>query len=149
MIWGGFTSELAASNWTTRGVANLRNFRSDVYPIDLGDGVSLRGRIFEELESMGFSGGPLEGLTADWSGFGASSFVLVAESITAKEPGNLIMQDSNSVWTKAQRALGSLRLIARGDVGLSPMWIVRSARFNVGMGGTTRIGAAIPGAAGL
>ena len=147
-IWGAFISELEDSNWTTSGVANLRNFNSDVYPIDLGDGVSLRGRNVEELESMGFSEGPVEGIAADWSGFGASSFVLVAEHLTAKQPDNFIMLDSVSVWTKAQRALGSLRLLASGDLGLSPMWIVRSARFNVGMGGTTRIGAAIPGAAG-
>ena len=147
-VWGNFTSELEDSNWTTRGVANLRNFSSGAYPIDLGDGVSLRGRHFEELESMGFSGGPLEGIKSDWYGFGASSFVLVAENIVAKRPDNLLMLNSNSVWVKAQRTLGSLRLLAGGDLGLGPMWVVRSARFNVGLGGTVTVGAAIPGAAG-
>lgn len=143
-VWGDFMSELEDSNWTTRGVANLRNFTSDVYPIDLGDGVALRGRDFEELKSMGF-GGALEGISEDLNiGFGASSFVLVAENITAKQPDNYIMLDSNSVWIKAQRALGSLRLLASGDLGLSPMWVVRSARFNVGIGGVPRLGASIP-----
>jgi hypothetical protein len=38
----------------------------------------------------------------------------------------------------------ALRLAAAGSVGIGPMWVVRAARFNVGIGGLTRIGASIP-----
>jgi hypothetical protein len=39
-------------------------------------------------------------------------------------------------WTKAQRVLGALRLLAPGDVSIGPMWPVRTARFDVGLGGS-------------
>ena len=73
-----------------------------------------------------------------------SSFVLVAEQTVRKQPGNLILLDAASVWTKAARAVGALRLAAPGDVTMGPMWAVRSARFNVGPGSFSKSGISIP-----
>jgi hypothetical protein len=38
----------------------------------------------------------------------------------------------------------TLRLCGDGSIGIGPMWIIRSARFNVGIGGISRVGASIP-----
>jgi hypothetical protein len=115
--------------------------------LDLGDGISIRGRHFEELRSLGFATPVLDRIASDWEGFGASSFVMVTESTrpkNASEPDNLLSLDSATVWTKAMRAIGALRLLAGGDVSIGPMWVVRVARFDVGLGGIQSAGVAIP-----
>ena len=38
----------------------------------------------------------------------------------------------------------ALRLCGEGSVSIGPMWVIRSARFNVGIGGISRVGASIP-----
>jgi Apea-like HEPN len=38
----------------------------------------------------------------------------------------------------------SLRLCGEGSVGIGPMWVIRPARFNVGIGGVSQMGAPIP-----
>lgn len=43
-LWCDFFVEVQDAYWIARGVANLRNFRSEVNRIDLGDGVTIRGR---------------------------------------------------------------------------------------------------------
>lgn len=143
--WDAFRSELAEPKWKTLGIANIRNFSTEVWPINLGDEVTVRGRDFEELEGLGFDVHVMKGISDDWhTGFGQTSYVLVAESETAKEPDNLILIDAWSVGIKAQRAIGSLRLLAAGDVSVGPMWVVRHSPFNVGLGGIQRTGVSIP-----
>src|SRR5262249_48301661 len=83
-------------------------------------------------------------IAEDWRGPGASSFVLMVEDPIAKQPDNLTLIDSHSVWVKAARAIGALRLADTGDISIGPMWVVRAARFNVGLGGVHSVGAAIP-----
>jgi len=79
----------------------------------------------------------------DWFiGIGASSFVLVAEHYVPKEPANLIF--TSDVWTKTVRAIAACRLAAPGSISIGPMWVIRVARFNVGIGGLSQIGASIP-----
>ena len=79
-LWEDFAAEIENSTWITRGVANVKNFTSPSLHIDLSDGIAIRGRSFEELSALGFSQAILNRITDDWhSGFGASSFVLVAE----------------------------------------------------------------------
>jgi hypothetical protein len=143
-IWEAFKAEAADPDWTYRGLANLRNIGSTLDPADLGDGVSIRGRSFEELATLGFSKGVLERLSDDWNGFGASSFVMIVEKMRMKSPETFVLMDET--WTEAQRTLGALRLLAAGDVSIGPMWMVRPARFDVGLGGgTAQLGFAIPG----
>ena len=89
---------------------------------------------------LGFSDGVLQSLFADWSGFGASSFVLVSETSVAKRPDNLIMLGGNDGWLKCARAIGAMRLVASGDVGISVLFVERVARFNVGIGGVQAAG---------
>jgi hypothetical protein len=143
-LWNDLIAEIDEPNWVTRGVANLRYFKTDTYPLLLGDGVSLRGRSFTELASMGFQGPILDRITEDWSGFGASSFVLIAEHRTPKKPGNAIQLDTAHVWSKAVRSLEACRLAGPGSISIGPMWVVRASRFNIGTGGLSRVGASIP-----
>lgn len=143
-VWHAFRSELADPSWRTRTVANVRNFTAEVATIDLGDGVAIRERDFEKLEQLGFGPGVLKGLSDDWdAGFGSSSYVLIAESESVKEPSNLISPDMWLPSQKTVRALQALRLIGTGDVNISPIWVTRVARFNVGVGGTHRTGFSI------
>jgi hypothetical protein len=142
-LWDDFTTEIANPDWTTRGVTNIRFFRSENLHIDLGDGVTIRGRNPEELSALGFSPAILGRIMDDWFiGFGASSFVLVVEDSVPKEPANLI--SASDVWTKAVRAIGACRLAAAGSISISAMWVTRMARFNVGIGGLSQIGASVP-----
>jgi hypothetical protein len=143
-LWTAFTTELGIETWLCRGVANLRFFQANSMILNLGDGVSIRGRDREDLKSLGFDDAVFDRISDDWSGFGASSYVLVVESTLEKKPDNLIMLDSFSPTTKAMRAVQALRLLARGAVGIGRMWVRRTAHFNVGMGGLDSAGASIP-----
>ena len=136
--------ELESSVWIFRGVANVRYFLSDVHHVDLDDGVIIQGRSPADLASLGFGTAIWDRITEDWSGFGASSFVLIAEHSIPKKPDNLNLMDSFHLGLKATRAILALRLCGEGSVGIGPMWVIRSARFNVGIGGISRTGASIP-----
>jgi hypothetical protein len=142
-LWEEFTAEIANPQWVTRGIANVRNFTSENLLLDLGDGIAIRGRSFKELASLGFSQAILDRISEDWGGFGASSFVLVAEDCVLKTPDNVIALDS-SMWTKAIRAVGACRLASAGSISIGPMWVARVARFNFGMGGISQVGVSIP-----
>jgi Apea-like HEPN len=137
-------NELESPVWVFRGVANVRFFTSDVHHVDLDDGITIRGRSRADLASLGFGTSIWNGIAEDWSGFGASSFVLVAEHSILKKPDNLILVDSYQLSVKAMRAILALRLCGEGSVGIGPMWVIRPARFNVGIGGISRAGASIP-----
>jgi hypothetical protein len=143
-LWLDFIAEVNEPNWTTRAVANVRFFNSENLLIDLGDGIAIRGRSPEDLGSLGFGTPVWDRIADDWSGFGASSFVLVVEHSRPKQPNNLTELDSYPLSVKAMRAVQALRLAAAGSVGIGPMWVVRAARFNAGIGGLVRIGASIP-----
>jgi len=136
--------ELECPVWIFRGVANVRYFMSDIHRIDLDDGVTIRGRSQAELASLGFATAIWDRIAEDWSGFGASSFVLIAEHSMPKKPDNLTLGNNYQVSVKALRAILALRLCGEGSVGIGPMWVIRSARFNVGVGGIFREGASIP-----
>ncbi len=141
--WSAFEEELVESTWRQVGVANLRHFHADAMHIDLGDGVSVRGRSDEDLRQEGFPDGVWQRLVDDWSGSGASSFVLVAEHRIEKKPETFILTVSDPA-VKAQRIIGALRLLGQGDVSMSQMWLNRSAKFNVGIGGLHGVGFAVP-----
>jgi hypothetical protein len=143
-IYDDLIKELEFPVWICRGVANVRYFMSDVHHIDLDDGVTIRGRSPAELASLGFGTAIWDRITEDWGGFGASSFVLIAEHSMPKKPDNRILTDSYQLSMKAMRAILALRLCGEGSVAIVPMWIIRSARFNVGIGGISRAGASIP-----
>ena len=143
-IYDDLLKELESPVWVFRGVANVRYFTSDVHPVDLDDGVTIRGRSPADLASLGFGTPIWDRITEDWSGLGASSFVLIAEHSIPKNPDNLILMDSYQLGVKAMRAILALRLCGEGSVGIGPMWVIRSARFNVGIGGISRAGASIP-----
>jgi hypothetical protein len=59
--------------------------------------------------SLGFGAAVWERLAEDWRGPGASSFVLAAEHLFAKQPDNMVDVNSYAVWEKAQRATGAYR----------------------------------------
>jgi hypothetical protein len=141
--WAGFEQELAKSTWRQVGVANLRHFHADAMHVDLGDGVSVRGRSEEDLRLEGFPDGVWQRLVDDWSGFGASSFVLVAEHRIEKKPETFILTVGDPA-VKAQRMSGALRLLGPGDVSISQVWLNRSTKFNVGIGGLHAVGFAVP-----
>jgi len=138
-----FMAEIQDPNWRVLGAANINNFHTESDLIDLGDGVTIRGRSKTDIESLGFDVDVWDSLAEDWRGFGVSSFVLVAEHSFPKQPSNLIGTDT-TVSRKARRAIMALRLAAAGWIGLDRMWVVRPARFNVGRVGRTSVGADIP-----
>src|SRR4051812_10005614 len=92
---------------------------------------------------MGFGPAVLVKLSENWTGFGASSFVMLVEHRIAKAPTNVVHGGDSSLWINAQRALGALRLLGPGDVGMGPMWVVRPAAFDLGVSGA-QLGASIP-----
>jgi len=47
---------------------------------------------------------------------------------------------------QAIRAVGALRLADAGSISIGPMWVVRAARFNFGIGGLQQVGVSIPAA---
>jgi hypothetical protein len=143
-VWNDFTAEIQEPRWITRGIANVRNFRSDNLHLDLGDGIAIRGRNFDQLASMGFGTPILDRISEDWSGFGASSFVMAVDDSAPKMPDNIITLNSAVVWAKAIRAIGALRLADAGSVSIGPMWVIRAARFNFGIGGVQQTGVSIP-----
>ena len=134
-LWADFIAELETPVWLARCVTNLRHFQCDDLHVELGDGVAVYGRDPDVLSGLGFSESIQERLFANWGGFGASSFVLVAESSMPKRPDNVISLDDGGGWLRCARAIGAMRLTAPGDVGISAVYLQRVARFNVGIGG--------------
>jgi hypothetical protein len=147
-VWRNFLAEVQKPTWDYCGVANLRNFivePSTTVPVRLPDGVSIRGRSFEQLRRDGFSDMVLAALTEDWSeGMGASSYVVFVERHVKKSPDNFVLGDGTLI-IDAQRAITALRLASAGDIAMGPMWFTRSARFDVvADGGASRGGWRIP-----
>ena len=76
-------------------------------------------------------------------GWGSSPYIIWAEDDVEKSPENFITT-SSLPWTKATRALGALRLLGPGEITMSQMWITRTAKFNVGLGGLQASGWRLP-----
>jgi hypothetical protein len=142
--WRAFSQELEEPTWTYRGVANVRYLRGAPAAVDLGSGVTIRGRNFEELNALGFGEEMLNRLREDWSGPGASSFVMMVERIVPKRPDNMVQSNDPSLWENALRALRALRLLAPGEISIGRMWVIRPGHFNVGLGGLVSQGYSIP-----
>ena len=138
--WETFWQELLEPEWTWLGVANLQNFHSESMLLNLGDGITIRGRSFEELAEMGWSDRRLEQLSREWfEGGGSSSHVILTEHRLSKAPDNLVLSDTTG-YQKAVRTLLALRLHKDGDVGIGRMWFTRPASFNLGPGSNTITG---------
>ena len=143
-LWRDLFAEIDEPYWIFRGVANMRCFRAADDPINLGDGITIRGRNPDDLANLGFDDYVWDRISEDWGGFGSSSFVMVVEHRVPKQPDNLMLTDLSSVSIKAMRALGALRLAGVGSVSIGPMWVIRPGRFNVGLGGHSSTGVSIP-----
>jgi hypothetical protein len=139
-VWQDFVAELDSPIWLTRAVANMRYFSSERSIINLGDGLTIRGRNPQDLQALGFSKHIIERIFEDWGGFGSSSFVLVAEASTTKRPDNFLLNDMYHVSINIARAVGAMRLIETGGVGTDVIFVQRIARFNVGVGGISSSG---------
>jgi hypothetical protein len=135
--WGDFVRELETATWTFAAVANIQNIQCSEGKIDIGDGVSVRGRNFKELEQLlGWSRSQLNIITQDWmTSSGGSSFVLFVEKKVPKTPDNFISMDDGTAYLRAARALLALRLVAPGDIRVGRLFLARPASFNVGIGG--------------
>ncbi len=142
--WSALLRELDEPTWTFRGVANLRYFNTGSAPVELVNGVTIRGRNGDDLMILGFGEQVLDRLAEDWSGFGASSFVIVVEKKVTKRPDNLLTLSDDSLWIIALLSLQALRLLAPGDLSIGRMWIVRPGYFNVGLSGLVSLGYSIP-----
>jgi hypothetical protein len=135
-VWATLTQEIDTPAWTYRAVANMQNIDSSQNVIELGDGVSVRGRSFEELSTL-LNWGPreLDYLAKDWAEGAMSSFVLLVEKQVPKTPDNFIDADDGSAYPRAGRALLAMRLLASGDVRIGRLYLTKPAAFNVGIGG--------------
>lgn len=94
VLWQRFMAELKVPVWLYRGVANLQNFAVEQNlpdPLQLEEGVTIRGRSLDYLRSAGFNEFTLEALVDDVSaGGGVSSYVILVEHSEPKSPENLI-----------------------------------------------------------
>lgn len=135
--WEAFWKELSEPEWTWLGLANLQNFRSESMLLDLGDGITIRGRSFEELAEISWSEWHLEQLGRDWFEGANSSHVIVIEHRELKTPDNFAGITDLAVWQKPESALLALRLFKDGDIGISRMGLLRPTSFNLGLNGDT------------
>jgi hypothetical protein len=67
-LWTDFSKELGVETWLNRGVANLRFFQANSAILDLGDGISIRGRNPEDLPSLGFDDAIFDRISEDCQG---------------------------------------------------------------------------------
>lgn len=138
--WQAFWAELSKTEWTWLGLANLQNFRSESMLLDLGDGITIRGRSFEELAQMGWTEWHLEQLSREWYEGGInSSHVILTKQKLPKMPDNFVLTDATG-YGKASHALLALRLFKDGDIAMGRMWLLRPASFHLGLGGTSSTG---------
>jgi len=78
--WSSFWEEIENPDWTYFVVTNLNNFQGDFSDVDMGDGITIRGRSFDHLRNLlGWGDFELESMTRDWMAGGGSSYVLIAE----------------------------------------------------------------------
>jgi hypothetical protein len=134
--WEAFAQEVSTPTWTFSAVANIQNLECPVYPLDLGDGVSIRGRSFAELSAiLHWTEIELEFLSKDWSEAGMSSFVMLVQKQVPKTPQNFLWTDDGTAYTRAARALLAMRLTAPGDIRIGRLFYEKPAAFNVGIGG--------------
>jgi len=140
-VWSAFKQEVAAPTWTYRAVANMQNIDCSKHPIELTDGVSVRGRSFDELSHLlNWDSVELDYLTKDWMEGSSSSFVLLIEREFPKTLDNFLLSDDGSAHPLAARSLLAMRLLAPGDVRIGKVFLTRPAAFNVGLGGISSTG---------
>lgn len=144
--WSSFVGEIDKEDWSYVGVANLQNFHSDLDAIDLGDGISIRGRSFEALRNLlGWTDYELDAMTRDWmDGGGASSFILLVEHQVPKTPTNIMLANVRDTYEKAQRALLVMRLYKPGDIRIGRFWEIRPAAFQL-LGGLSSLSGGVSG----
>ena len=126
--WLSFSNEIDDENWDYVGIANLQNFESDLSRIDLCDGISIRGRSYEELrDSFGWNESRWSAMTRDWQDAGGqSSFILVIEDKIPKSPENIMLSGTAENYTKAQRILLAMRLHKAGEIRIGNFWDSRN-----------------------
>ncbi len=140
-VWQAFSREINTPTWTFTAVANVQNVDCSENNIQLGDGVSVRGRSFEELASLlNWGSAQLDYLARDWSEGAMSSFVMIVEKTVVKSPDTFLLQDDGTAYTRAARTLLAMRLLAPGDVRIGRLFLTRPAAFNVGIGGMQSTG---------
>ncbi|HSL02716.1 MAG TPA: hypothetical protein VK901_04160, partial [Nitrospiraceae bacterium] len=123
------------------GIANIQNFSSSSNFLDLGDGITIRGRSFEDLRILlKWGDDKLKLLEDDWSQGAFGQHVLMVEQKFPKSPDNFISMSTGLEWAKAQNALMGLRLLKPGEVRIGRMFHSRPASFNVGIGGVSSTG---------
>jgi hypothetical protein len=147
--WRNFRAEADVPIWTFRGVANLEFLNVDTSDqgfqnivgagasdvIRLTDEVIIAGRSETTLGPLGCGPRVLESLFQDWGGFGASSFVMVADSIQPKSPETFILGSDGRPLYLALTVINAMRLVAPGHVGVGSMYLLRPSHFDVGIGG--------------
>jgi hypothetical protein len=134
--WAAFSQEVGNTTWSYKAVANMQNIECDHAPLALGQGVSIRGRSFEELSALlNWGTYELDQLINDWVAGANSSFVMLIEAEVAKTPANFLMVNDGSQYQRAFHTLLAMRLLAPGDVRIGRLFAARPAAFNVGLGG--------------
>ena len=140
--WTALVAETSDPDWRFAAVANLYNFTYDGDVVELGHGVTIRGRSFDWLkETLKWDQVDLDRLSEDWSGGGfPSPFVLVVVTSQPKAPDNFILASDGDAYPLAARVLLAMRLHGGGHVHVGRMFLNRPAAFNVGVGGRSSTG---------
>lgn len=140
-VWSSFLNELSDPDWTYAAVSNLANFRSESAFLDLGDGITIRGRSVEQLGPiLGWSERHFGQLFLDWEHGTFGQHVLLVQHKVPKSPANFVLANDLTTYEKAQRALLAMRLLKPGDVRIGRFFFSRPTAFNVGLGGMTSSG---------
>lgn len=135
-VWASFLNELSQPEWTDIGVANLQNFRSNVSLVDLGNGITIRPRSYNELrQKLAWGEREILELKQDWEQGAIGSHMLLAEHKVPKSPNNFSQGAGAISFVKSRRALLALRLLKPGDVRIGRMFYSRPTTFNLGVGG--------------
>ena len=102
--WSSFWAEIENDTWTYFSVANLQNFDADFLTADFGDGISIRGRDFEELATLlGWGEFELQAMVTDWMGTSGSSYILFVEGRVLKTPKSLFLGNSAEVYARLRQ----------------------------------------------
>ena len=104
-------------------------------PWNLGDGVRIVGRSQSALKAIGCDDAIIARLFEEWGMFGASSFVIYAESSLHETPESFVLMSNEVPVAALSRAVLAMRLSGPGSVGHGPIHILRPSGFSTGYGG--------------
>jgi len=125
--WAEFWQSMLEPTWTYISVANMTNYRSEIGPLALTDGITIRSRHRQELSDLlQWTPDQLDKtIGADWMASGSSEYVLVVSTNVPKRPENIVLSNTGEGAVLTARAMMALRLSGEGDIGIGTLFTTR------------------------